>query len=179
MSGFERILMRRTGWSGPHANESVDLMNYKEALSYAMDLCAARERCLSEIRDKLHGHKIPSQEIENILLTLKKEKFIDESRYAESFSSDKLRINKWGKVKIRYILQHKNISRQDIGNALDKIDDEFYSSVLREELMKKRKTIKGSNAFELRGKLSRFGQQRGFETGLIYSLLDDILESEA
>ena len=59
---------------------------------------------------------------------------------------------------------------------MDEINEENYSNILREELMKKRKTIKGSNAFELRGKLFRFAHQRGFETGLIYSILDDIID---
>ena len=84
-------------------------------------------------------------------------------------------MNKWGKVKIRHMLQRKNIPGEIIETALEDIGDEDYSNILKEELLKKRKTIKGSNAFDIRGKLFRFAQRRGFETGLIYKILDEIV----
>ncbi len=149
-------------------------MNPKEALQYAMNLCSAQERCRSEISEKLASRKVTSDDIDKILAVLIAENFIDESRYARTFAGDKFRLNKWGKVKIRYMLQHKNIPGEIIESALQDIGDENYSTILREELSKKRKTIKGSNAFDIRGKLFRFAQQRGFETGLIYKILDEI-----
>ena len=152
-------------------------MNYKEALKYSMDLCSKQERCRSEITEKLASRKLPSDDIDRILIALENEKFIDEARYASTFTRDKLRLNKWGKVKIRYMLQQKKIPEDIVSGSLDEIDDEYYSSILKEELLKKRKSIRGSNAFELRGKLFRFAQQKGFESGLIYSLLDDVLKN--
>jgi regulatory protein len=150
-------------------------MNYKEALQYSMNLCSVQERCRSEVTEKLNSRKIPPGDIEKILTVLTAENFIDESRYAGTFARDKLRLNKWGKVKIRYMLQRKNIPGEIIETALEDIGDEDYSNILKEELLKKRKTIKGSNAFDIRGKLFRFAQQRGFETGLIYKILDEIV----
>lgn len=149
-------------------------MNYKEALKYSMDLCSLQEKCLSEIADKLASFKLSSDEIKAILETLVKENFIDEARYAGTFSRDKLKFNKWGKAKIRYMLERKDIPATIISGALDEIDEGPYREILKEELTKKRRTIKGGNAFEVRGKLFRFARQRGFETGLIYELLDEM-----
>ncbi len=73
------------------------------------------------------------------------------------------------------MLERKKIPDDLIADALDTIDEEYYTGILKEELTKKRKTIKGSNAFDIRGKLFRFAQQRGFETGMIYAVLDEIL----
>jgi regulatory protein len=148
-------------------------MNYKEALKYAMDLCSRQERCRSEIADKL-ASRLSDSEIHRILETLVKENFIDEARYAGTFARDKLRFNKWGKAKIRYMLESKNIPATTISSALDEIDEKLYREILKEELIKKRRTIKGGNAFDVRGKLFRFARQRGFETGLIYELLDEM-----
>ena len=142
-----------------------------------MDLCSRQERCRSEITEKLASRKLSSGDIDKILIALEKDKFIDEARYAGTYTRDKLRLNKWGKVKIRYMLQQKRLPENIISSTIDDIDEEYYSGILKEELLKKRKSIRGGNAFELRGKLFRFAQQKGFETGLIYSLLDDILES--
>lgn len=150
-------------------------MNYNEALKYSMDLCSRQERCRSEIAEKLASFKLTPAEIKTILETLVKENFIDESRYAGTFTRDKLRFNKWGKAKIRYMLEGKKLPVTIISDALDEIDEGYYREILKEELIKKRRTIKGSNAFEVRGKLFRFARQRGFETGLIYTMLDEIL----
>lgn len=150
-------------------------MNPKEALKYAMDLCSRQERCRSEVYDKLVSHRVPTTEINRILDALVEENFIDEARYAGSFARDKLRFNRWGKIKIRYMLEGKKLPQTIIDAALDDIDPEYYTGILREELRKKRRTIKGSNAFELRGKLFRFARQRGFEPERIYPLLDEIL----
>jgi regulatory protein len=150
-------------------------MNYREALAYAMDLCSRQERCRSEISEKLESRNIAAGDIMKILEALEKENFIDEARYAGTYTRDKLRFNKWGKVRIRYMLERKKIPDTLIARALDEIDHEHYAQLLEEELRKKRTTIKASNLFDLRAKLFRFAQQRGFESGLIYTLLDEIL----
>jgi regulatory protein len=154
---------------------SSEERTYKPALAYAMGLCSKQERCRSEIREKLESRRLSTAQIGRILDTLEKENYLDEARYAGTFARDKLRFNKWGKVKIRHMLERKQIPGSVIDHALGSIDHDGYKGILREELRKKRMTIKGSNAFDLRGKLFRFAQQRGFESGLIYELLDEIL----
>jgi len=149
-------------------------MNYQEALSYTMDLCSRQEKCNSEIREKLQKFKLPGAQVEKVLQSLKKEGFIDESRYAGMFVRDKLRFNRWGRIKIRYMLVAKQIPEKVIRDALDGIDDHHYLEILKEELTKKRRQIKENNPFQLRTKLARFGQQRGFESGLIFQVLDEM-----
>ena len=140
-----------------------------------MDLCSGQERCRTEIAEKLSARELPSQDIDSILETLEKENFINESRYAASFARDKLRLNKWGKVKIRYMLQQRRIPEALIAGALEGIDEQEYRDMLKEELQKKRSTIRGSNAYDLKAKLLRFARQRGFESGLIYRILDELI----
>ena len=149
-------------------------MNYKEALSYTMDLCSRQEKCSSEIMEKLKKFKVQEASMVKVLQTLKKEGFIDESRYAGMFVRDKLRINRWGKIKIRYMLSAKRIPDEIIRDALDGIDDQNYLEILKEELSKKQKSVKAENPFEVRNKLARFAQQRGFESGLIFQVLDEM-----
>ena len=180
-------------------------MNYKEALSYTMDLCSRQEKCSSEIREKLEKFNLPGEDVEKVLHSLKKEGFIDESRYAGMFVRDKLRFNRWGRVKIRYMLSARKIPEEIIYAvlchadhlsldrktpmdraiyavdeltgliiAVDGIDNYDYVEILKEELLKKRSQIKDSNPYTVRNKLVRFGQQRGFESGLIYQVLDEM-----
>ena len=107
-------------------------MNYKEALSYTMDLCSRHEKCCSEIREKLVKFKLPGPHVEKVLQTLKKEGFIDESRYAGMFVRDKLRINRWGKIKIQHMLSAKQIPEEIIAEAINGIDDLHYLEILKE-----------------------------------------------
>jgi regulatory protein len=149
-------------------------MNYQEALSYTMDLCSRQEKCSSEIREKLIKFKLTEAHIEKVLQTLKKEGFIDESRYSGMFVRDKLRLNRWGKIKIRYMLAAKKIPDEIIRDAIGGIDDHHYLEILKEELSKKSHQIKEDNPFSQRNKLARFAQQRGFESGLIFQVLDEM-----
>jgi regulatory protein len=149
-------------------------MNYREALSYAMDLCSRQEKCRREMRDKLQKFNLPEELVEKVLKALQKEGFIDESRYAGMFVRDKLKLNRWGRIKIRYMLSAKQIPDEIISEAINGIDEQDYRAILREELIKKRRQIKDDNSFTVRNKLARFGQQRGFESGLVFQVLDEI-----
>ena len=87
------------------------------------------------------------------------------------FANDKLKFNKWGRVKIKYMLQQKKISREALSEALDQIDEEFYMKILTEELAKKRKAIKETDEYQIKAKLFQFASGRGFEGDAIYKVL--------
>jgi regulatory protein len=90
------------------------------------------------------------------------------------FARDKLRFNRWGKIKIRYMLAARQIPEEIVTDALKDIDDQHYREILQEELDKKRRQIKDKDPWTVRNKLARFGQQRGFEPGLIFQVLDEM-----
>ncbi len=79
----------------------------KTALNKAMDLCASREYCSGDIRAKLESWGLNDSEVNSVIITLIKEDFINDKRYAEAFVRDKYRHNKWGKVKIAAHLKAK------------------------------------------------------------------------
>lgn len=67
------------------------------------------ERCIQDVQKKIDAAGLPPDASERIIARLLKERFIDESRYTRFFVNDKLRFNKWGRVKIGYELYKKNI----------------------------------------------------------------------
>ena len=150
-------------------------MNPKQALLRALSICSQQEKCRHDIRSKLKLWDIGENHIEKILQQLEAEKFIDESRFAASFARDKFRFNKWGKIKISYAMKQKRIPENIINEALESIPEEEYIEVLTEELQKKRKSIKGTNAWDIRNKLTRFARQRGFEFDVIQKTIDSII----
>ena len=80
----------------------------KRALGSLQALCARREYCLSDIRrkaaERLDGDREAAEEVVSELL---KDGFVDESRYASAFASEKSALTGWGPIKIRRALKAK------------------------------------------------------------------------
>jgi len=147
---------------------------YKIALNKAMNQCSRREYCSDEIRRKLLAWNVENSEAEKILSILYKENYINDLRYAKAFVRDKFNLNKWGKVKLSVYLRKKNIPANIIRLAIDSIDNEAYLRLLKNLIADHRKSVKAKNQFEMKAKLLRYGLSKGFESSLLYDLLNEI-----
>ncbi len=137
------------------------------ALSKAMKICSTKEMCKSDIRKKNIVWKLPSEQLEEIIDFLIKEKFIDEERFAGFYVKDKFGINKWGKSKIIHQLRSKSLPDDVIKKAISQISDEEYQKTLEELLKRKSSLIKYNSRKDKEVKLLRFAQGRGFELDII------------
>lgn len=146
-------------------------LSQQEALHKAAAYCSLSEHCCSEVEQKLIGWGIEKESIQPILRHLAQEGFIDENRYCHCFISDKLRQNKWGRNKITQSLLQKKIPEAIIRNQLEQIEQEEYTSILKDLLDSKRKSVKAHNDYEFKGKLIRFALSKGFEANEIYKLI--------
>ncbi len=139
-------------------------MDKKQALSKAMSLCARQEYCESDIRGKLKTWGIEKADSDHIIQELIRQKFIDDFRYTVAFIQDKIRLNQWGRIKIRYMLSAKKIPGQIIDQVFDAIDMDLYTETLRDLLQKKEKSLlRESDPRVRREKLIRFALGHGFE----------------
>ena len=138
--------------------------NEQEMLHRAAAYCSTAERCILDVEKKLEAAGLSKEENERIIARLLKEKFIDENRYSRCFVNDKLRFNKWGRIKINYELQKKNIPAVVRSNALSDINETEYQEILLSLLKSKIKSIHGKNERDVYGKLLRFAAGRGFES---------------
>jgi regulatory protein len=146
-------------------------MDYEAALKRAAALCSSQEQCSSHIREKLNNWKISDSDAERIIDLLKKERFLDDQRYATFYVRDKFRFNGWGKVKLRVMLRQKEIPLPVIEEALNQIDPELYKQTCTRLISEKSASLKEANQFKRKGKLFRYAAQRGFESDLIHQIL--------
>jgi len=146
---------------------------YGTILSKAMALCSKSEYCTDDIRSKLRSWGAGDTDSEKIISTLVRENFLNETRYASAFVSDKFNYNKWGKVKIAAHLRAKQISPGIITSALNLIENELYLKTMKEIITSHRRHVKAKNQYDLKGKLLRFGLSKGFESNLLYDILND------
>lgn len=145
---------------------------FKVSMNKARALCASKEYCISEVLAKLHSWGTDVNDSARIIELLEKDNFINEVRYSSGFVKDKFNFNKWGKIKIASHLKSKNISGEIIKNALDSIDDETYKQTLVNLLSVHRRSVKAKNKYDLKAKLLRYGLSKGFESSLLYDLLN-------
>jgi len=153
------------------------MMDSNKALAKMMDICSRSEKCTRDVRDKLRKWELSESETEDVILKLKEQKFIDDDRYAKAFVRDKSHFNRWGKTKIRYHLQAKEISAETISIALTEIKEDKYHEQLEQILRNKiRGMIPIEDQYKAKAKLVRFAASRGFEAGLIYAAVDRLLK---
>jgi regulatory protein len=165
--------MEKTG--SQKAKNNSENAPYREALSRAMALCASREYCSDDIRIKLNLWGLDKNNTISVINTLIEEKFIDDKRYAEAFVKDRFRYNKWGRIKIAAMLRAKRIDNTIIDEALAVLDEDDYRRSVSEIITSHRAHIKAKNRYDLKGKLMRYGLSKGFESQILYDILDEIL----
>jgi regulatory protein len=143
-------------------------------LNKAATYASRCEHCESEVREKLLIWGGTSEETDEIIAYLIEERYIDNQRYANSYAKDKFRFNHWGKYKISMMLRSKDIESEFIEEALGQIDDEEYLEKLQQILKDKLRSLKYASEYEKKGKLFKFAQSRGFESGAISKVIDSI-----
>jgi regulatory protein len=135
--------------------------------------CAYQERCLFEIQSKLNLLDASDSDSKSVITHLSKNRFFDQNRFAQSFAQGKLRINKWGKAKIKSALIHKFVDNSVIQEALSSIEDEEYLDVLKSLLDRKMTELsKEKDEWNKKQKILRFLSSRGFEFDEIIRLLN-------
>jgi regulatory protein len=149
---------------------------FKTALNKAMNHCSRRELCINDMQGRLLSWGIEKSDSDKIISILIEESFINESRYAAAFVRDKFRYNKWGKVKIAAHLKAKHITPGIINTALDSIDNETYKNTVKALITNHIHSVKAKNPYELKAKLLRYGLSKGFESTLLYDILNDMEE---
>lgn len=136
--------------------------------------CSRREYCSSDILRKaseaLGGDRVKA---EQILELLKEEKYVDDRRYASAYARDKASIAGWGKVKIRYMLKSKDISRDDINAALEEIDTEKAGRKMDRILKGRYLVLK--NDPQCRSRLLRYALGRGYRYDEAMPVIDEMM----
>lgn len=152
--------------------ESVKTYTLKEATKALEFYCAYQDRCHKEVEEKLSSMRLIPDFFEPIISHLIAEKFLNETRFAQSFARGKFRIKKWGKTRIIRELKQRNISEYNIKKGLQEIDEVAYLECLENIVEKKMETVLESNPFKKKKKIIEYLMRLGYENSLIYTSVD-------
>lgn len=149
----------------------------EQALAALMRLCARAEKCEHDARRLMHGWGVATADAERVLAQLIRDRFIDDSRYAEAFVREKLRLSGWGEYKIRAALQRKGIARERIDTALFGVEQPDMAARLAEQLRRKIRTVRSRSPYDLRTKLIRYGISLGYDHETVFASVGEILSA--
>jgi regulatory protein len=146
----------------------------KETLLKKMQhFCAYQDRCQFEVQQKLFKLGADKETSEEIFLSLFKEGFLNEERYARSIVRGKFRIHHWGRIKIITYLKARFVSEPLIQLALTEINEEEYLSELDDIIQK---------VFAEKKKIHKTIQSvitKGYETELVYERCSGLKENDS
>lgn len=146
------------------------------ALVKMQSWCAYQERCQHDARQKLYELGLWQEAVENIIVLLIQDNFLNEERFAIQFAKGKFNIKKWGRIKIKQELKQKRISDYCLKKALQQIDAEDYIATLKKIIEKKLATTSEKNTYKLKQKLYAYAASKGYESDLIMDVLKEMNE---
>ena len=142
------------------------------ALIKMQSWCAYQERCQQDTRNKLYELGLWPEAVENIIVKLIEDNFINEERFAMQFAKGKFNIKKWGRIKIKQELKQKRVSEYCLKKALQQIDEEEYIAMLTKVIATKKRLITEKNPIKLKFKLVTFAISKGYERDLVFDVLN-------
>ncbi|MBR5139063.1 MAG: RecX family transcriptional regulator [Alistipes sp.] len=149
----------------------------EQALASLMRLCARAERSSGDAMRLMATWMVPEADRQGVLQRLIKERFIDDSRYAEAFVREKANLSAWGEYKIRATLRRKGIADSIISEALRQIPSEQALERLTERLKRKLRTTKYDTTYQLKTKLLRYALSLGFSMDESMRCVEEVMQN--
>lgn len=150
-------------------------LTVEEALLKVMNYCVYQDRCHQEVEKKLDDLDMYEDAKAYIISKLIEEDFLNEERFARSYARGKFRIKKYGRSRISRELKAKDISAYNLKAGLSEIDEKEYLNTLKDLAVQKLKALKEPNTYKKRQKLYQHLAYKGYETNLIYDIINDLL----
>jgi regulatory protein len=154
-------------------NPAIKITDPHLALIKMQSWCAYQERCQQDARTKLYELGLWSDAVENIIVKLIEDNFLNEERFATAFARGKFTIKKWGRIKIKQELKQKRVGDYCLKKAMQQIDETEYMATLKKLIDSKRKLIKEKSPIKLNYKLMNYVLSKGYEKDLVFDILNN------
>lgn len=145
-----------------------------EAYDLALGYIETRLRTEKEIIKYLEKKGYNTNTISDVLNRLKSNNLINEVKYVEAYTNDKINLSSYGPFKIKRDLSDLGISIEVIENYLNTIDDEVWSNKLDKIIDKKVKSMKNKSLYMIKNKLRADLTILGFDKDMINLKLNSL-----
>ncbi|WDT68116.1 regulatory protein RecX [Cloacibacterium sp. TD35] len=141
-------------------NKSYTFEEIKQKL---VNYCVYQDRCHAEVEQKMKEFLLIPEAKEELILFLIKENYLNEERFARSYTRGKFYIKKWGKNKIKQNLRVKGITDKLINISFQEINPKDYYDVIQNFIEKQMPTYKGMKEYQKKQKMIKFLISKGYE----------------
>lgn len=155
--------------------QSPKTYTYEDAKRLLEQYCIYRDRCHKEVEEKIWSLRMAKIAHDALLEHLITEKYLDESRYAQSFVRGKFNQNHWGRKKIVNQMKFNQISDYNIRLGLKEIDEKEYRKTMIMLIEKKSALLGKTKNFKNQNKVLQYLIQKGFEYDLSLELVKEVL----
>ena len=145
----------------------------KLILEKIQSYCIYQDRCEKEVKKKLYTFNVEKDLQLKIINYLIDNDYLNEERFTKLFIQGKLRIKKWGKMKLKFELKSRGVENSMIDKYINDISDDEYTAYFNEFSSNKIKFLKGTKDQKKRSFINYF-TYRGWENYLIYQKLKEI-----
>lgn len=135
--------------------------------------CSYQERCHNEVTQKLKLLEANSDEIDEIIVHLIQNNFLNEERFATSFARGKHTIKHWGKIRIVNELRFRNITKYNIDKGLKEISALDYAKNFNILAERTWENCKESNVLKRKKKVADSLFRKGYESNLVFEFLQN------
>lgn len=125
--------------------------------------CSFQERSIRQVMQKMKLLLVQEEWQNQILEHLKTEGYLNENRFADSMARGKSMGRGWGPQKIQNKLRMEGIEKNQISDALEKVDWTNAENKLIAALVRKKQELDRKSDPQWKSKLLRFCLSRGFD----------------
>lgn len=147
-----------------------------KAKTKAFQLLSYRQRSKKEIHDSLIKSGYDEDVVLDTIEYLKRENFLNDEIFTESFIMDKKNLNKFGPIRIKNELKFKGIDESLIKEKLDSLFDQEEKFEIATRLAEKRISSYKNDTIEAKQrKLSNFLLRKGYDFDVVNKVVADLL----
>jgi regulatory protein len=150
----------------------------EQAVQKLKHYCGYQERSHSEVREKLYNLGVWKKDHDEIISSLIEEGYLNEERFAIAFAGGKFRMKQWGRVKIRYELQQKQVGEYSIKKALKQIPETDYENTLQKLAENKYASLKSEQYLIRKKKTIDHLLQKGYESALVNDVVNKLAQGK-
>ncbi len=145
-----------------------------KASNYAMYLLAKKDRTKNEIISKLKDKGFDEEIINSAIDKLEEYNYINDEAYCERYINDKTKFSKYGVNKIKSKLYAKGVDKEIISKEIVKIDNDLEFENALALAQKKLSSIKESDKYKIKAKLSNHLITKGFSYDTIRKVFSQL-----
>lgn len=149
---------------------------FLSAREYFFRILSRRDHSRKELKDKAYKKGYSGSFIEEILDEFEQKEYIDDKKFALTYTADKFEFNNWGPYKIRTQLFKKGISRPVVEECIRQVfGEEAIKESMTALIQKKKKRYQREPEEKRQKKIFDFLMRKGYNSNDILKNMEKLL----